>query len=86
MFVYVCVPLCVCVCVCVCVCDRLAKELGLRLVRNTRFDDFFREFSEKKEHRTLLNRMQALEVSGKMNTSFSIPHVDSNDCLHPLPW
>ena len=42
---------------------RLAMEFGLRLVKKTRFDDFFREHSDKKEYKTLLNRMQALEVT-----------------------
>lgn len=42
--------------------NRLAKEFGLQLVKKARFDDFFREHSDKKEYKTLLNRMQALEV------------------------
>ncbi|KAL8608780.1 hypothetical protein ACOMHN_065517 [Nucella lapillus] len=41
--------------------EKLAKEFGLRLVKKTRFDEFFHQYCEDKEHRTLLNRMQALE-------------------------
>lgn len=41
--------------------EKLAKQFGLRLVKKTRFDDFFQEFSDKKEYRTLLSKMQALE-------------------------
>ena len=42
--------------------NRLAKEFGLQLVKKVRFDDFFHEHSDKEEYKTLLNRMQALEV------------------------
>ncbi|KAK7114756.1 mRNA cap guanine-N(7) methyltransferase-like [Littorina saxatilis] len=41
--------------------EKLATEFGLELVRKTRFDDFFQEFSDKREYKTLLNRMKALE-------------------------
>ncbi|KAK7498088.1 hypothetical protein BaRGS_00010676, partial [Batillaria attramentaria] len=41
--------------------EKLAKDCGLRLVRKTRFDNFFQEFSGHKEYRTLLSKMQALE-------------------------
>ena len=46
---------------------RLAADFGLKLIRKTRFDDFFYEFSEVREHRNLLGKMQALEVMKKVS-------------------
>lgn len=41
---------------------RMAEEFGMQLVHKTRFDDLFKENSERGEYRMLLNKMQALEV------------------------
>lgn len=40
----------------------MAEEFGMQLVHKTRFDDLFKENSERGEYRMLLNKMQALEV------------------------
>lgn len=43
-------------------CFRMAKKHGMKLVYKKTFSDFFNTFKEEGEGRSLLGKMQALEV------------------------
>lgn len=55
---------------------RLAEKYGLQLVAKERFDSYYEKVRE--EGRSLLGKMQALEVSVKDNCSFIFTSVISH--------